>query len=207
MQLLATIDAILNLGGKMKTYSFFIIFSLFVSTCLYSQETLDYSLAIPHSSDFISYWDQKSEITEDREQIIDWVPKGESLEDSSQSFTTQAYQFEKDFELKAVFDKFFSTLEENIEPKDLLHYEVHYQDLKSMYFEWWVNFPYKNAQHEWIKILKSKDNQLLMVRYSSKSELCDSSDALWVECIKESQFSENQEDALIYPKLEDVKAF
>lgn len=189
----------------MKAYSFFLIFSLLVGTSLYSEESLDYSLSIPHSSDFVSFWDQKSEITEEREKIIDWAPHGEMLEESSQSFSTQAYQFEKDFELKAVFDKFISTLEENIEPKDLLHYEVHFKDPESMYFEWWVNFPYKNAQHEWVKILRNKEHQLLMVRYSSKKELSD--DSLWVECVKESRFSENEEDALIYPKLEDVKAF
>ncbi len=207
MGLLATLDANLNLGGKMKTYSFFLIFSLLVSAFVYSEETVDYSLSIPHSSDFISYWDQKSEITDEREQIIDWVPSGEKFEESTQSFSTQAYQFENDFELKAVFDKFISSLEESIEPKDLLHYEVHYKDRESMYFEWWVNFPYKNAQHEWVKILRNKEHQLLMVRYSSKKELADSSESLWVECVKESQFSENEEGSLIYPKLEDVKAF
>lgn len=150
-------------------------------------------LKLPHQQEFQSFWNLSAEIQNEKEKIFDWTPKGESLSESKQGFTVQAYQLEESFRLKDVFQKFISTLQENVEPTDLLKYKVHQQTKRSIFFEWWIAPPYKDAQHEWIKMIQNKNNKLAMVRYVSKMNPRSEDESPWVECVEKAELDEQIE--------------
>lgn len=158
-----------------------------------AQEVLNCPLTLPHQNDFQNYWDLKAEIGEENERILDWAPPSEELGKSTESFTIQTYQLEDNFDLRAMYDKFLSTLKENINPPELLHTKVHSKNRKAIFFEWWVNSPHKEAQHEWIKLMRNNKNQFAIVRFVTKKELTDQEKELWVQCVAEAKFDLNQQ--------------
>ncbi|MCH9633367.1 MAG: hypothetical protein S4CHLAM7_00920 [Chlamydiae bacterium] len=175
-----------------KSYSLvLIIFSIFLAIPLRAHENLQYSVILPHQNEFNLRWEKKNVFEEQREKIIDWVPSLEIEGEGLESFTLQAYQLENDFQIALLFDKFIQNLKEEIDPPELVHYEVHSKNKDAVYFEWWVNAPFKGAQHEWVKIMKNKWNQLVMLRYTSKKELASLNQSLWIETVAQSQFCRN----------------
>ena len=166
----------------------FSLLLLALSFSLFSEGRFECSMRMPHGEAFENYWTKMPEEVRENERIVDYVPTQQGSTEGEESFTIQAYQFIEDFDIRMMYDKFVSTLRENIEPAALLHHVVHHKDRKSVYFEWWVNPPYKEAQHEWIKILKDKNNKLAIVRFQSKNEIRRENEHLWIECVKHSSF-------------------
>jgi hypothetical protein len=153
-----------------------------------ANEMLNCPLSFPNQVDFENYWELKAENGEPHEKIMDWAPLSKKAEESNESFTVQTYQFDQFFDLRMIYDKFVATLKENMDSPELLNIKVHSKGRKAISFEWWVDPPHKDAQREWVKLMKNKDNQLAIVRFLTKSELSESEKALWVECVAQAEF-------------------
>lgn len=162
-----------------------------------ANEMLNCPLSFPNQVDFENYWELKMENGEANQKIIDWVPLSEKAEQSNESFSVQTYQFDQVFDLRMIYDKFVATLKENIDPSDFLNIKVHSKGRKAITFEWWVNPPHKEAQHEWVKLMKNKENQLAIVRFLTKKEFSESEKTLWVECVAQAEFDLIQKANLV----------
>lgn len=190
----------------MKFFTSLLLACIFV-TSVYAEDVLDCPLTTADHSSFLDYWHQSATISSEREKIVDWLPQGKSAEDSEESFTIQAYQFDDDFDLKWMYEKFITTLEENIEPSDSLHYKVHSKNRKSIFFEWWVNSPNEHAQHEWIKLLKNKNDQLAIVRFVTKQEVKTDVDEQWIRCVESTDFCPQRKKGVFDAKLKEACIF
>lgn len=163
---------------------------LCLSFSLFSESVFECAINMPHAKEFASYWNQQGEQAQENEKIIDYSPKEQQGEEALESFTVQTYSLDDEFDIRMMYDKFISTLEENIEPKELLHHKIHHKDRSSIFFEWWVNPPYKDAQREWIKIMKDNKSRLAIIRFQSRHEAQSKQENLWVECVKESSIAD-----------------
>lgn len=193
----------------MKLKSLFCFSFLFFSLTSFLSAEPTYPLSIEIEDSFEKSWDLVSERVSEEEVVLDWLPKGEKPTEAKSSFTVQAYQLEDDFEISALLKKFIGTLEEQVEPSDILHHEVLAQDDSSVFFEWWISPPYKDASHEWIKISKNAQHQLAIVRYQSALLVRSDSEKPWIECVKNSEmqetFLQNKNYDLISARLEHTK--
>lgn len=163
-------------------FSFFCIVPLSASENDYLNKPIKWA----NSEGFENYWTLSNQLGSEKENIQDWVPLDDSK--SAQAFTVQTYLLDEPFEVSAVVDKFISTLKENIEPTDLLNYEMISEESNAVFFEWWVSPPYLDAQHEWVKIMKGSDNVLAIVRYDSQLVPRSDAEDQWIRCVETADF-------------------
>ena len=155
----------------MKTLLFFCFFA---STALNAAST--------QNEMFEKSWTLQYKKSDDQEKIYDWVLK-EGNQEEGASFTTQYYQLNEPYTLNQIFDKFVSTLKEYVEPPELLKVQVLSQDESSIFFEWNVPQPYKDANHEWVK-MSSDGSSLSIVRYNRKAPYALKDEAMWIQCVE-----------------------
>lgn len=160
----------------------------------------------PHKSEFKKHWQLAFDQAEDiNEKIKEWTPKEELLtQTNNEAFTIQAYQLDDSFKLKDVYQKFIDTLEESVQEEGLISTNIKHEDDDSLYFEWWINEPSQKPEHEWVKLMKNKYNQLVFVRFATQKEALNQDDLIWTTCIEEAKLI-NSEKSKLDPALKDLQ--
>lgn len=168
----------------MKT--FLISIFIFITSFLSAQSQI---VDIPNKDLFDKYWSLVEDKNSENESLKEWIPSFESEKTWTKSFGIQHYKMPEDYDIHYFYQMFIETLSKDFkEGKEPFKHKVHEKDMNHILFSWWSNGPDLEIGREWIHILKSKDNQVLFVRFATKNFKEDQDDSIWRECLKKAAF-------------------
>lgn len=139
---------------------------------------------IKNSDQFSSYWKIVEEEQGDKESFQEWIPQGETQELWTKSFGMQKYKLEKGYDLQHFYDLFIETLAGDFESESQeLKHEVLEETDDHLLFSWWCEQGDYEIGREWVHLIKRDNNEVVFLRFATKSKDVNAEDDLWREAL------------------------
>jgi hypothetical protein len=131
-------------------------------------------------------WDQAYDATKGDTSIIEFVPKGDDIDNWSELVSIQKLsQF--DATVDEYYDAFIDEMKKEVSPDEVNSKVISKDDDKSIFFEWWINEG-KNAQHEWFKLIKTPQSVLVLRYTTKKMDDVENVRSTWEKILSESSY-------------------
>jgi len=147
----------------MKFFRFFILSFFILAFPLISQEDLPIEISINENGE---EWVKSYEGNLDTLSIIQFVPRGENLQNWTKLINIISYKGVNDSP-----SKMFAMMKEELKtriPDKKIEFNVISEEPDSIFAEWWINENSAVDEHSWIKIMRGK-NQSVTLLYTIKN--------------------------------------
>lgn len=129
-------------------------------------------------------WVKGFEDSKDGYTIIEFTPKGQSVDDWKELVTVQTTPPIKD--IREYYDRFVAALQQNVEDQKV-NAKVLSQDSNSILFEWWIDKG-PEAQHEWFRLFKTPSATLIL-RFTTKNlNQVDTLRPIWEKNLQDAHY-------------------
>lgn len=133
-------------------------------------------------------WQEAYHKTNDEnEGITEFVLKGENVENWSELIAVQKFNVNQG-SLEEYYDLFMKNLKEAVKP-DQVHSRIIKKDKDTLLFEWWIDKPSSNAQHEWFKIFKTPQSLMILRYVTKKLDKVEKQRPIWEKILEDASYS------------------
>lgn len=137
------------------------------------------------------YWHMDYECYDGPYGISEMTIEGETVHGWSELVTVQ-----KNPRFNAPLEKFYSLMISGLQstcPDYPVLHRLIFEDENSIFFEWWIDEPYYDAQHEWCRVILS-DVDCFIIRYTTKKlDKVEDIRPIWEKRLMEAHFGDVNE--------------
>ena len=131
-------------------------------------------------------WEVGYEASNDETAMVEFVLKGENVENWKELVTVQKVSFTQG-SLDDYYKVFLKLLKESVAPA-LVNSKLIRKTSDTVFFEWWISGQGPQTQHEWMKIFKI-DGGAISLRYTTKNvDQVEKVRKVWEKNIDESKY-------------------